>query len=210
MQYTQFSIKKFMGICFAASVVVACNSNQSSDTIADTASTPNYTSTDTATQATPVPGDTMAAVAPVDTAAASAITAAPAKTKRKGNATSEKTPSLKNPKIAMDKSGIYAYSEVAPAYPGGQTAIDNYINNHINYPQAALNDDKEGRVGISFVVNQDGTVTDAHEMGKKLGSGLDEEAVRVVSSMPHWIPGTVKGKPVKTRMTLPIIFKIEE
>lgn len=144
MHYTKLKNKCVIGLCFAATFFVACNSNQSSDKIADSASTPSYTSQDTAaTQAIPVPADTMAAVAPPDTTSSAALKATAAKPKRKGSATSEKAPPVKNPKITIDKTGIYAYSEVAPAYPGGQTAIDNYINNHIEYPEAALNDEKE-------------------------------------------------------------------
>ncbi len=130
--------------------------------------------------------------------------------KKKLKATVEIEPAVKNPKYTMDKSGVYANAEVVPSYNGGMSAIENYINNHIEYPQPALDDSKEGKVSIKFTVDEKGKVTDVHSVGTKLGDGLDEEAARVVSSMPDWTPGTVKGKPVKVGMTLPIEFKIEQ
>ena len=151
------------------------------------------------------PADTSTAGIPADTSKKINAT-----TKKKGKVSVEIMPVIKNPKIKMDKSGVYAYPDVAASYPGGQSALDAYITSHITYPQAALDYNKEGRIGVGFIVDENGNLSDVHVMGRKLGEGLDEEAVRVVSSMNNWIPGTVKGKAVKSKVNLPITFKIEE
>ena len=109
-----------------------------------------------------------------------------------------------------DASGIYDATEVRPVYPGGQAALSDYIANHIDYPQMAIDDNKQGTVNVQFVVDENGKVQSAKVVGSKLGDGLDEEAERVISSMPKWNAGTVKGKPVKTRVTVPITYQIEE
>lgn len=109
-----------------------------------------------------------------------------------------------------DKDGVYEMTEVRPAFPGGQAALEDYINNHIEYQQPAIDNNTEGTVDVQFVVDENGNVSNPKVVGKELGSGLDEEAVRVISSMPKWTPGKVKGKDVKTRMVLPITYKIEQ
>jgi len=109
-----------------------------------------------------------------------------------------------------DKDGIYEMTDVRPAYPGGQTALDNYINNNVEYQQAAIDNNTEGKVDVEFVIDEKGNVTDAKRIGKELGGGLDDEAVKVISNMPKWTPGKVKGKNVKTRLVLPITYKIEQ
>jgi protein TonB len=232
MQYTQLKFKGFTSLFLAAGLLAACNSNQSSDKIADTAATATYSSPDTVQttvhdtvtveKSVPVPAQSSAAqsappsqpsAAPAQPSASPstpvATTPKPAP-KRKGRVVVVVVPSPRHANPKPDRTGVYEYSEVSPMYQGGQAAVERYINNHIQYPQAALDNGREGRVGVSFIVNETGRVTDAHVVGKGLGQGLDAEAVRVVSSMPNWRPGTVKGRPVKTRVTLPIIFKIEE
>jgi protein TonB len=109
-----------------------------------------------------------------------------------------------------DKSGIYNVTDVRPSYPDGQAALEDYINNQIDYQQPAIDDNTEGTANIQFVIDENGNVIDAKPVGKELGNGLDQEAVRVISRMPKWEPGKVKGKNVKTRVVLPITYKIEE
>lgn len=137
-------------------------------------------------------------------------TATTSSKKKKMKASIEKMSENKSSKYTADKNGVYDYAEVMPSFAGGSSAIEYYVNNHINFPDQAINDNKDGKVNVKFIINEDGTVKDAHSLSPKLGDGLDEEAARVVSSMPKWTPGTVHGKPVKVSMTLPIIFKTEE
>ena len=135
--------------------------------------------------------------------------------KRKGKATVGTMAEMKRTtetKTAFkpDANGIYDATEVRPMYPGGQTALSNYIANHIDYPQMAIDDNKEGTVNVQFVIDENGKVQNAKVVGSKLGDGLDEEAERVIATMPKWNVGMVKGKPVKTRITVPITYQIEE
>ena len=130
--------------------------------------------------------------------------------KKRGRATVSVIKEDKNAKVQVDKTGVYEMTEVRPAYPGGQTALEDYITNNVEYPQTAVDNNKEGTVNVQFTVDENGNVGNAKVLGNKLGDGLDEEAVRVISKMPKWTAGSVKGKNVKTRLTLPITFKIEE
>ena len=111
--------------------------------------------------------------------------------------------------MEVDKQGYYNRTEVLPAYKGGQSALENYIMNNIEYPQEAIDNNIEGTVSIHFAVDEQGNISNVKAMGNKLGYGLEEEAVRVVSKMPKWSPGQVKGKNVKTWRTLPITYRLE-
>jgi TonB family protein len=136
-------------------------------------------------------------------------TATAANKKRKGKASAL----LNNGnalKVEKDKHGVYSKAEQMPEYPGGQNALSNYIENNINYPQDAVDQNTEGTVNVSFVVDEKGKVIDPVATGKSTGSGLDDEAVKVIKQMPAWKPGLVKGKPVKTRLSLPITFKLAD
>ncbi|MBS1747981.1 MAG: energy transducer TonB [Bacteroidetes bacterium] len=124
-----------------------------------------------------------------------------------GTATVKNEITLKHPEIAMDNEGIYSHADVMPVFPGGQNALNKYFDENIRYPKSAVEAGRIGRAVVSFVVDENGHISDVKNIGRKIGYGLDEEAIRVVSNMPKWAPGTVKGKPVKTRMTLPILFR---
>ena len=97
-----------------------------------------------------------------------------------------------------------------PEYPGGEKALSKFVENNINYPQDAIDQDTEGTVNVSFVVDEKGKVLNPSVTGKPAGHGLDEEAVKVVKQMPAWKPGMVNGKPVKTRLALPVTFRLSE
>ena len=113
-------------------------------------------------------------------------------------------------KIERDKEGVYNRAETMPEFPGGQEALAAYIENHLNYPQQAVDDNTTGTVRVSFIIDEKGKVVRPKVAGdKKIGDGLDEEALKVVEQMPAWKPGKVKGKNVKTRLELPITFQLE-
>jgi len=113
-------------------------------------------------------------------------------------------------KMTRDKEGVYNRTEPMPEFPGGQPALSAYVENHLNYPQQAVDDNKTGTVRVSFIVDETGKIINPHIVGNnKVGDGLDEEAVKVVKNMPAWKPGKVKGKNVKTRLELPITFQLE-
>jgi TonB family protein len=129
--------------------------------------------------------------------------------KKKGRMTIKMPSGSNREKMMKDKDGVYNWAEAAPEFPGGQNALDNYVNNNIDYPEKAVDDNTAGTVRVSFVVDEHGKVTRAHIIGNKLGNGLDEQALKVVSNMPAWKPGKVNGKNVKTRLELPIAFQVE-
>lgn len=191
-----------LGICLAA-----CDqsSTSSSETLADTTAMMDTT---------PIIMDTGSALsdtsATIDTSTVSKPVASATPSKKRIKVSIEKMATTKHFKYTIDKAGVYDFSEIMPAFKSGDADIEDYINSHIEYPQPALDDSKEGKVNVAFIVDENGKVTNARSMGAKLGSGLDEEATRVVSNMPQWTPGKIKGKPVKVSMSLPIIFKIEE
>lgn len=113
-------------------------------------------------------------------------------------------------KMTMDKEGVYNRATVMPEFPGGQEALATYVNNHVDYPQRAIDDNAAGTVRVSFVVDENGKVKNAKVVGgQQVGGGLDREALRVVNNMPAWKPGKVKGHNVKTRLELPINFQLE-
>ena len=134
-----------------------------------------------------------------------------AKAKKKKGKTFIAIPVANNDKIAKDEQGIYNRAETMPEFPGGQVALVNYINNNLNYSQAAIDNNIDGTINISFVVDEHGKVVDPQVMGnKKLGNGLNEETLRVFNNMPSWKSGKVKGKNVKTRLEIPITFQLED
>jgi protein TonB len=97
--------------------------------------------------------------------------------------------------------------EVMPEYPGGMDAMNQFIVYNMRYPDAAINANVEGKIKVKFVVDEKGNVGDVHAINT-LGYGLEQEAERVVSSMPLWKPGKANGKLVKVYFTLPIRFLI--
>jgi len=95
-----------------------------------------------------------------------------------------------------------------PGFPGGLRALTQYIKENMQYPQLALESDVEGVVYVSFMVNQRGEVENP-SVFKGLGYGCDEEALRLVSEMPRWIPGSKDGLPVDMSYTLPVTFRLQ-
>jgi len=131
-------------------------------------------------------------------------------THKKGRVSLGKMTERKSATMKPDKDGVYEMTDVRPAFPGGQAALEDYVNTNIEYQQPAIDNNTEGTVDVQFVIDENGSVSNAKVIGKELGSGLDDEAVRVISNMPKWTPGKVKGKNVKTRLVLPITYKIEQ
>lgn len=113
-------------------------------------------------------------------------------------------------KMAKDKDGVYYITDTKPEYPGGDAALSKFIEENVSYPQDAIDQNAEGTSTVSFVVDEKGMVTKPVTAGAMAGHGLDDEAIKVVGKMPAWKPGMVKGKAVKTRLQLPVTFKLEE
>lgn len=102
---------------------------------------------------------------------------------------------------------VFTAVEQQPAYPGGNEAFAKYLTANIKYPAEARKNKVQGRVITSFVVQKDGSITDVKIM-RGIGYGADEEAVRVVKSMPKWNPGMQNGRPVNVVYTVPISFTL--
>ncbi len=116
-----------------------------------------------------------------------------------------------------DPNKVYDIVEDMPKYAGCAEAsadadctfskVMAHINANLKYPQEAIDKKIEGQTVVEFVVDTDGKVTNA-KMASGLGSGCDEEVLRVVALMPTWIPGTVDGTPVKVKMNIPVMFQL--
>ena len=106
-----------------------------------------------------------------------------------------------------DYDQIFLVVEETAAPKGGMPAFYEYVQKKMKYPAQARRMGIEGRVFVEFVVNKDGTISDVKSI-RGIGAGCDEEAVRVLQSAPPWNPGKQRGKAVKQRMVLPIIFQL--
>lgn len=102
---------------------------------------------------------------------------------------------------------VFIIVEGRPKPQGGLQHFYEYISNNIKYPVEAKNAGIEGRVFVEFVVDQKGKLTELKAV-KGIGAGCDEEAIRVLSEAPKWIPGMVGEKAGKVRMILPISYKL--
>src|SRR5690606_16935087 len=97
---------------------------------------------------------------------------------------------------------IFKYVEQMPEAPYN---VNEYLGKNMRYPDAARENNIEGRVSVQFVVSEDGSISDVKVVGsRRVGGGCEEEAMRVVSSMPKWRPGKQNGRPVKVYYTLPV------
>ncbi|RPD49636.1 TonB family protein [Hymenobacter sediminis] len=100
---------------------------------------------------------------------------------------------------------VLNHSEELPAFPGGDAAYSAFIRQNAVFPKEALARRISGTVYVSFVVDEQGRITDARVI-KGCGGGLDEEALRLVRIMPWWTPGKEGGKPVRVARTIPVPF----
>ena len=104
-----------------------------------------------------------------------------------------------------EEEPIFVIVESMPQFPGGEEARLTYLNENVRYPTMAREAGIQGRVFVEFVVEKDGSVTNVRVV-RGIGGGCDEEAIRVVQSMPRWIPGKQRNVPVRVRFNMPIRF----
>ncbi|WP_291914073.1 M56 family metallopeptidase [Chitinophaga sp. CB10] len=107
---------------------------------------------------------------------------------------------------------IFTQVEMAPEFPGGEAALNQYLAKNIRYPREAYETNISGLVIVKFVIDPTGKITRVTTSDKqpKHGAGLEEEAMRVVRSMPLWKPGKQNGRPVNVEFQLPIQFSLKE
>lgn len=103
---------------------------------------------------------------------------------------------------------VYEVVEKMPEFPdGGMPGLMKYLSANIRYPEAAHKDGTQGRVTVQFVVGKDGSIGNVSIL-RGVDPALDAEAIRVISGMPKWKPGTQKGEPVNVRYTVPVMFRL--
>ena len=107
-----------------------------------------------------------------------------------------------------DDNKVYDVVEQMPSFSGGPSALMQYLSSNIKYPVKAEEKKIQGRVVCTFVVERDGSITDVRVVNS-VDPSLDKEAIRVVKSMPKWIPGRANGKPVRVKYTVPVTFRIQ-
>ena len=105
------------------------------------------------------------------------------------------------------KDDVYTIVEQMPEFPDGPEGLKIYMLANVKYPPLALDNGIQGKVFISFVVNKEGRITNA-KVARSVDPSLDQEALRVVESMPSWIPGKQNDKAVDVQYTLPVEFKL--
>lgn len=110
--------------------------------------------------------------------------------------------------VQEETDEIFVVVEEPTEFPGGPDALNSYLSKNIRYPEIAQENGIQGRVIVQFVVERDGST--AHiEVARGVDPALDKEAVRVVKEMPKWKPGKQRGKAVRTKYTLPVVFRLQ-
>lgn len=102
---------------------------------------------------------------------------------------------------------IYKDVEQMPSFPGGEWALMHYLASNTEYPVTAMDNGIGGHVVVSFVVERDGSITNV-QVVRSVEQSLDREALRVVRSMPKWIPGKQNGQAVRVKFTIPVSFRL--
>ena len=115
---------------------------------------------------------------------------------------------IPEPPIEGEVGKIFDIVEQMPSFPGGDKALFDYLSENIKYPILAEENGIQGRVIVTFVVERDGSITEA-KVVKSVYPSIDKEALRVVKGMPKWIPGVQNGVPVRTKYTIPVTFKLK-
>ncbi|TCD11563.1 energy transducer TonB [Pedobacter frigidisoli] len=111
--------------------------------------------------------------------------------------------------VAVDDNQVYDFVSIEkqPEFPGGLPKFYKYLGNAIKYPPMAQENNVQGKVFLSFVVEKDGKLTDI-TVTRGLGSGTDEEAIRVLKASPRWNPGIQNGKPVRVKYNINVNFTL--
>lgn len=113
------------------------------------------------------------------------------------------------PKVEEAEDEIFMVVEKQPEFPGGMSALMKFLSSNINYPVIAQENGIQGRVICNFVVEKNGSITDV-QVVRGVDPSLDKEAVRVIKDMPKWAPGQQRGKSVRVRFTLPVVFRLQQ
>jgi periplasmic protein TonB len=107
-----------------------------------------------------------------------------------------------------DEGKVFTYVEEMPKFPGGEDAMVAYIQKNVKYPPLARENGIQGKVYVSFIVDKDGGIKDV-QLKRGIGGGCDEEATRVIRSMPSWSVGKQNGRAVQVSFTVPVNFRLQ-
>ena len=110
--------------------------------------------------------------------------------------------------VEVEEQQIFQVVEEMPEFPGGMAECMKWLGKNIKYPTISQENGVQGRVIIQFVVNRDGSIVDA-QVARGVDPYLDKEALRVVGLMPKWKPGKQRGKEVRVKYTLPVMFRLQ-
>ena len=114
------------------------------------------------------------------------------------------------PKVIEEETDkIFLVVEQTAVPKNGMAGFYKYVSENLRYPAPARRMGVEGKIYVQFVVDKDGNITDVITVNS-LGAGLEEEAIRILTTAPPWTPGRQRGKPVKQRMVIPIFFKLAQ
>ena len=113
-----------------------------------------------------------------------------------------------NKEVIEEETTPYTAVEQMPQFPGGNEALLKYISTHLKYPVIAAENGIAGTVTLRFVVSPTGEVTKV-EILRPLDPSCDKEAIRVIKSLPQWVPGKQNGKPVPVYFTVPVRFRLQ-
>jgi protein TonB len=220
-------VKFLMVSCGLLVLAAACNNSSESKATEDT--TKAVAPADTTTAVAPAP---VEAAPVIDSAAitkeylaARKSTKSTAKAKKQGtnevvmyseppmpsHEALEQPPAKKDapPVVIHTKEYVYFTPAQKPAFPGGDAALAAYINKNLVYPEEALRYHVEGTVFAEVYLDSLGNVTAVEVPGKHLGSGLEEETVSVLMRSPRWHPAKENGQMVKSKLTVPVTYKIQ-
>lgn len=106
-------------------------------------------------------------------------------------------------------AAITAGADTLPSFPGGEEALQEYISTNMKYPQAAADNGIEGIVNVEFTVLKDGSIGRI-KIARMLDPDLEQEAIRLVKSMPAWTPAEKGGVAVDQNVTVPVKFTLPE
>lgn len=107
-----------------------------------------------------------------------------------------------------DENTVYYVVDNMPEFPGGMKALMDFVSNNTQYPIEARKKGMQGRVAVQFIVDEDGNIIEPNIV-RSVESSLDEEALRIIKMLPKWKPGTLHGKAVKVKYTVPVAFKLK-
>ena len=120
----------------------------------------------------------------------------------------EKTMVIQEQMQEDNSQAVFTIVEEPASFPGGMDALGKFLRENMKYPEQARKDGVSGHVYVEFIIEKDGSISDA-KVAKGIGAGCDAEAIRIIENSPKWQPGTQNGEIVRQKMMLPIVFAVK-